>query len=168
MKVDVHYTVAHAARRKQTQRGNEAIDMLVKFLEANYGQLTVSAHESKYSSGIHGQPDVVFQQYGIEVKRVEFFVKHRIPQTDECYTHLNNLSIDPASWRRLKTWCQNNRKIPIVIAVVTHGRQEPIFILFRREQIDLLATQRTSKWIQINSWKLFHQGALMNNGTMLE
>jgi len=59
-------------RVKQTERGKDAVHSLASFLENIFGNFNLSVHESGYSRGEYGSPDIVFKEFGIEVKRIEF------------------------------------------------------------------------------------------------
>lgn len=136
---------------KQVERGNEAVEMLRAFLESKGGLLTVSIHESKYSSGSSGYPDLIFNEYGIEVKRVELLTKNRFKNGEEFYKHIGYFKIKHESWNSLKEWCKKNGKIPIAVAVLTSGSLRPIFIKFTQKQIDLLQIeQKKKKWFGLN------------------
>lgn len=150
-------------RMQQTQRGNEALEMLAKFLESKNGLLTVSIHESHYSSGIHSQPGIVFGVYGIEVKRVEMFVKNHYEKngTQYCDGQLGQLYLSHDSWDKLKRWCAQNVKIPMLVAVLTHGRQPPIFVKLSQPQVDeMQMAQKKKIGININIVKLLLTGEI--------
>jgi len=151
-------------RFKQTERGNEALEMLANFLESKNGKLTVSLHESHFSAGQQGQPDIVFKEYGIEVKRVKIFSMniYTRKEKEECHLHLNNMCLAHESWNYLKEWCKEHKKIPMLIVVLTWGKQQPLFIKFSQKQIDKLQEQqRHKKWIQLNAWKIIVQGEIL-------
>lgn len=136
--------------------------MFAKYLEEKYGHLTVSINESKYSSGSHGYPDIVFKEEGIEVKRVEFLGKHRFKDQEIFYGHLGYMSLLHQSWNWLKQWCSENKKEPSVVIVLTWANQSPLFIKFSKEQINELQREQIhKKYIQISSWNALHKGELI-------
>jgi len=147
----------------QTRRGKEALKMFVDFLETHFGPLQgLSVNEANYSTGSWSRPDVVFRQFGIEVKRVELMAKARIPDKDFYYAHLNNLSINHKSWDRMKTWCRQNQKKPVLVVVLTCGFQEPMFIRFNQFQVNALQqAQRSKKWFQLNAWGVLREGIIL-------
>lgn len=148
-------------RQRQTERGLEAVQSLAKFLESKNGPLTVSIHESHFSSGSHAQPDLVFGAYGIEVKRVEMFTRHHFPKKESYYAHLGHASLLHESWDGLKEWCKRNFKVPLLVVVLTWGRQAPIFVKLSQGQIDELQVQQAEKrWIQLNSWDVLLKGEI--------
>lgn len=149
-------------RGYQTERGIEALEMLANYLESKNGKLTVSIHETHYSSGCHGQPDIIYKEYGIEVKRVEIFSKTMFKEDEKYYIHLNNMGLSHQSWNYLKEWCKENSKIPMLVVVMTWGRQKPLFIKFSKEQIDELQKQQRHKnWIQLNAWQILSEGEIL-------
>lgn len=90
-----------AYRVKQTERRNETLKMFAGFLEINGGSLIVSIHESHYSSGTQRQPDIVYKEFGIEVKRVEFLSRARFNKGDNFRLNIGTMSLNRDSWKWL-------------------------------------------------------------------
>jgi len=148
-------------KKKQVERGLEAVEMLRSFLEKKGGLLTVSVHENKYSSGSYGFPDLTFNEFGIEVKRVALLTKRKIENKDSFYNHIGRLKFNRESWKGLKEWCQNNGKKPMLVAVLTNGGQKPIFVYFYEPEIDLLEKeQQKNKWISLSFFDVLHRGEI--------
>lgn len=147
----------------QTQRGKEALQMFVDFLEKHFGTLQgLSVNEKNYSTGSWSRPDVIFRQFAFEIKRAEFMAKARINDKDFYYAHLNNLSVLHESWNNLKTWCRLNHKQPALIVVLTCGRQPPMFVGFNQAQVNALQeAQRHKKWFQLNAWGILREGIIL-------
>lgn len=138
-------------RSKQTERGNEALKLL-----------SVSLHESHFSTGRDGAPDLVYQGEGIEVKRVEFMSRARFNEGEEFRVHIGTMYLEHTSWNWLKEWCNQNNKIPSLIIVLTWGRQHPIFVKFSQEQIDKMQQEQLkNKSIHLNSWDALLQGEIL-------
>lgn len=139
--------------------------MFVDFLENHFGTLKgLSTNEKDYSTGSWSRPDVVFRQFGIEVKRVEFLTRHRIGDRDFYYAHLNNVSLLHESWDDMKTWCQKHKKKPALIVVLTCGRQDPIFVGFNQAQVDALQKEQRHKvWVQMNAWTILREGIMLTD-----
>lgn len=147
-------------RALQVQRGLEAVSALAKFLESKNGNLTVSIHESKYSSGAFGKPDLVFKGYGIEVKRLQMFCKHNFYEKQ--YAHLGHFSLLHQSWEDFKCWCVLNLKTPLLVVALYYGQQKPIFVRLSKSQVDKLQSQqRHKKWISLNGWECLRQGEIL-------
>lgn len=148
-------------RMKQTERGLEAVEMLRAFLETKGGVLTVSVHETHYSSGYAGYPDLIFNEFGIEVKRVEILTKKRFNNGEKFYKNLGSLKIQHEAWNSLKEWCSDNGKKLIVVAVLTCGSLRPLFVKFTREQIDKFQQeQKRKKWIRFNFIEVLREGEI--------
>ena len=146
---------------KQTERGLEAVEMLRAFLETKGGLLTVSVHESKYSSGSYGYPDLIFNKYGIEVKRVALLTKRKIGKGNNFYNHIGRLKFKLESWNSLKEWCKNNGKKPMLVAVLTNGGQKPIFVYFYEPEINVLKEeQKKNSWISLSFFEVLHRGEI--------
>jgi len=152
--------MAHKSlRARQTERGLEAVKMLADFLEGKDGVLTVSIHESKYSSGVNGCPDLVYDSFAIEVKRVEFLTRHKFDKGEHYWTQLGQMSLLHESWERLKQWSKNNGKTPLIVLVLTVGKQDPLFVKLTQTQIDdLQQLQRGLKWVKLSSWQALTLG----------
>jgi len=147
---------------KQTERGNEALNMVAEYFEKENGLLTVSMRESCFSSGSFGQPDFVFKGSGIEVKRVEFMSRSHFKEGEEFRVNMGHMSLRHQAWDSLKEWCKNNGKTPALIIVLTWGRKAPIFLKFSQEQIDKMQREQiTKEWIQICSWDALLEGELL-------
>jgi len=124
-------------RQKQAKRGQQAVEMLAAFLEQQHGILTVSINESGYSTGQQYIPDMIFMNYAIEVKRIEFLTTTKSKSKDDMYTvHINDLKVNSESWLGMQKFCKLHKKIPVLVAVLTWGRQPPLFIGFTKQQID--------------------------------
>jgi len=117
-------------------RGQQGVAMLTKFLEQQHCILSVSKSESNYSAGTQYTPDMIFMQYAIEAKRLEMVTSVNQPKRGDFRTALNWLKVNSDSWVHLKEFCVKNKKIPILIVILTWGKQEPIFIAFTEQQID--------------------------------
>lgn len=171
-------------RQTQTERGIEAVKMLADFLEKKSNLFNVSIFESGYSVGVHHYPDLVFRQFGVEVKRIEFLVKTRLKKSEDSRASLNNLKIYTASWDGLKDHCSKSNLVPILVAVVTLGRQPPIFVGFSSAQVDEMRhkyernfslqggntimkphnhRKSIGYWFGINSFAILREGAILNN-----
>lgn len=164
-------------RQTQTARGIEAVQMLADFLEKHAGVLNVSVFEKGYSVGVHHCPDLVFRQYGVEVKRIELLCRTRIKGSESSRLALNNLKIYTASWAGIKCHCVDLKLIPVLIAVVTFGKQPPIFVGFTADQIDEMeriyqhrhsphgggvARESLGYWFGVNSFAVLREGTILN------
>jgi hypothetical protein len=168
-------------RTKQAERGKEAVHSLASFLENTFGNLHISIHEAGYSSGEYGSPDIVFREFGIEVKRIEFLAKERY-KGEEYPARLNTLKINSFEWRLQKEWCKLNKKQHVFIVVLTWGDQTPIYVGFTEEQIDGFrerckhrrSAQRESSeeyrkafCFGVNSLDVLKEGMVLNNPDFL-
>jgi len=149
-------------RAMQVQRGVEAVKALAKFLESKNGNLTVSIHEVNYSSGAFGKPDLIFKEYGIEVKRVQLCCFHK-PYGRQKKPHINlgSFKLEHTSWADLKAWCAQQGKIPLLIIAIYYARRQPIFVKLSQSQVDeLQKPQLHKKYIQLDCWECLRQGEI--------
>jgi hypothetical protein len=166
-------------RRKQTERGNEAVHLFGNFLENVFGELNISIHEQAYSVGMNGCPDIVFREFGIEVKRVEFLAKHRYRKTEDYHSCQNQLKINSFEWDLQKDWCTKNKKKHVLVVVFAWGKTDPIFVGFLEEQIDGFreackgrpsykrekesTDYHNAFWFGKSSFELLRVGTVLNN-----
>jgi len=149
-------------RALQVQRGMEAVLALAKFLESKNGNLTVSIHESQYSSGAYGQPDLIFKKHGIEVKRVQMICRHK-PYGKQKKEHINlgSFKLEHQSWADLKAWCESHSKTPLLVVAMYYARRKPIFVRLSQSQInELQKTQLHKRYIQLDCWECLRQGEI--------
>lgn len=115
-------------RSKLPLIGIDAVKEVAALFETQLGVLTgLSIFESKYSTGNNGTPDLVFRQYGIEIKNIERYTRSR---------GKGSLKVNSASWRDLKKWCCEHHKRTCLIVRLTDGLSRPVFVLLKAEQID--------------------------------
>ncbi len=171
-------------RQKQARRGQEAVEMLARFLEEKHGILTVSINESGYSTGTQYTPDMVFMNYAIEVKRVELLTQTK----EDFHAHINDLKVNSESWRGMKQFCKKQNKIPVLVVTLCWGNQQPTFIGFTQQQIDAYqieckdrpaakpeyneqgeayyphhkSTSYVGYFFGVNSWRLMQEGLVLN------
>ena len=147
-------------RALYVELGKQAVKALAKFLESKNGELVVSIHESQYSAGSFGQPDLVFKEYGIEVKRIQFVCKHK-PYGRQKKPHINlgSFKLEHRSWTDLKAWCAQHGKTPLLVVALHYQRRKPIFVKLTQSQVDeLQKSQLYKKYIQLDCWRCLQQG----------
>jgi len=138
----------------------QAVKALAKFLESKNGGLTVSIHESQYSSGAFGQPDLVFKEYAIEVKRVQVICKHKCDsKSQKMHSFLGHFSLEHQSWTDLKAWCVKHNKTPLLVVALYYARRAPVFVVLNQCQVDELQQfQLHKRYIQLDCWRCLQQG----------
>jgi hypothetical protein len=170
-------------RKKQTERGNEAVHLFGKFLEGLFGELNISIHEQGYSVGAFGCPDIVFREYGIEVKRVELLTKRHYRKTEDYNACQNCLKVNSFEWDLQKTWCRKNKKTHVLVVVFTWGRADPIYLGFTEQQINVFREDCKNRpsykrenestdyhnafWFGKSSFELLRVGTVLNNEVAL-
>jgi hypothetical protein len=169
-------------RTKQTERGNEALHFFASYLESVFGNFNISVHEHEYSTGQNGCPDIVFREYGIEVKRMEFLTKSRFNKSEDYHACQNWLKVNSFEWRDQKKWCRQNKKKHVLVVVFTWGRTS-LFVGFTEKQIDHMREEcknrpsyereeaskdyREAFWFGKNSFELLRVGTVLNNEVAL-
>jgi hypothetical protein len=165
-------------RVKQTERGNEALHMFADYLESVFGNLNISVHEHGYSTGEYGSPDIVFREYGIEVKRIEFLAKKQYGKMEDYHAFQNALKMNGFEWKEQKTFCRKNKKKHVLVVVFTWGR-DSLFVGFTEKQIDTIREKCKTRpsyqneesstdyhkafWFGTNSFTLLKTGTVLNN-----
>jgi hypothetical protein len=132
---------ANRIRREQYERGYEGVQMLAKFLESHTGVLTVSVNEAQYSQGNMFFPDLVFLNYGAEVKRAELLTSNRFSKGQQFRGSLGSIHINNCGWHNLKAYCRKTSKELVLITVLTFGKQDPLFIGIEPEQVDVYISE---------------------------
>jgi hypothetical protein len=170
-------------RTQQTERGNEALHSFASFLESVFGNFHISVHEHGYGVGLNGCPDIVFREYGIEVKRMEFLTKQRYSPTEDYHVSLNWLKVNGFEWRLQKKFCRENKKCHVLVVVFTWGKADPIFVGFTEAQIDQIYAEckhrpsfereetsteyRKAFWFGASTFELLKRGKVLNNSDAL-
>jgi hypothetical protein len=115
-------------RALQPKIGKDAIIELSKLIESKNGLLNgLSIFESNFSTGLNSKPDLVYREYGIEVKNIQFLDKNN---------KLGTLKINSYSWFSLKDWCKkNNRKVLLIVRLTKN--KDSLFLIVKPEVIDL-------------------------------
>jgi hypothetical protein len=108
--------------------GRNAVIELSKIIELKNGLLNgLSIFESNYSTGVNSNPDLIFREFGIEVKNIEFLDKNN---------KLGTLKVNSNSWNSLKKWCNKNNKKVLLIVRLTKNK-DSLFLVLKSETIDL-------------------------------